>query len=111
MYKLELKSCHEVVDTVDIANIESIFHGKPTDPDILTVVMKDGKRLYCDEVCPIDSLQEEPVSDDLLSKVDKQAKCIWDEINTSHEYSIIDSYNQFYGICMQIAEAVVGCKY
>ena len=61
--KLELKSCHEVIDTVDVANIESIFYGgKPTDPDILTVVMKGGKRLYCDEVCPIDSLQEEPVS-------------------------------------------------
>ena len=49
---------------------------------------------------------EEPVSEDLLSKVDKQARCIWDEINTGHEYSIIDSYNQFYGICMQIAESI-----
>lgn len=60
--KLELKSSHEVVDTVYVANIESIFHGKPTDPDILTVIMKDGKRLYCDEVCP---MQEEPVSEGL----------------------------------------------
>ena len=58
--KLKLKSCHEVIDTVDVANVESIFYGKPTDPDILTVVMKDGKSLYCDEVCPVDSLQEEP---------------------------------------------------
>lgn len=65
MYKLELKSSHEVIDTVDVVNIESIFCGKPTDPDILTVVMKDGKRLYCDEVCPVDSLQKEPVSEDL----------------------------------------------
>ena len=56
--------------------------------------------------CYIDSLQEDPVSEDLLSKVDKQAKCIWDEINTGHEYSIIDSYNQFYSICMQIAESI-----
>lgn len=68
--KLELKSCHEVIDTVDVANIESIFHGKPIDPDILTVVMKDGKRLYCDEVCPVDSLQEEPISEDLDEAAD-----------------------------------------
>ena len=60
--KLELKSSHEVVYTVDVADVDSIFYCKPTDPDILTVRMKDGKRLYCDEVCP---LQEEPVSEDL----------------------------------------------
>ena len=63
--KLELKSCYGVIGTVDVANIESIFHGKPIEPDILTVVMKDGKRLYCDEICPIDSLQEEPITEDL----------------------------------------------
>ena len=62
MDKLELKSSHEVVDTVDVADVESIFYCKPTDPDILTVLMNDGKRLYCDEVCPV---QEEPVSEDL----------------------------------------------
>lgn len=61
--KLELKSSHEVVYTVDVADVESIFYCKPTDPDILTVLMKDGKRLYCDEVCPVDSVQEEPVSE------------------------------------------------
>ena len=58
--KLELKSSHEVIDTVDVADVESIFYCKPTDPDILTVLMKDGKRLYCDEVCPVDSMQEVP---------------------------------------------------
>ena len=60
--KLELKSSHEVIDTVDVADVESIFYCKPTDPDILTVLMKDGKRLYCDEVCPV---QEDPVSEEL----------------------------------------------
>lgn len=60
MDKLELKSSHEVIYTVDVADVESIFYCKPTDPDILTVLMKDGKRLYCDEVCPVDSMQEEP---------------------------------------------------
>jgi len=59
--KLELKSSHDIVYTVYVADVESIFYCKPDDPDILTVLMKDGKRLYCDEVCPIDSLQEEPV--------------------------------------------------
>ena len=63
--KLELKSNHEAVHTVYVADVESIFYCKPDDPDILTVLMKDGKRLYCDEVCPVDSLQEEPVSEDL----------------------------------------------
>ena len=67
--KLELKSCHEVIDTVDVADVDSIFQGKPTDPDILTVVMKDGKRLYCDEVCPIDSLPQEPVSAELIEEL------------------------------------------
>ena len=51
--KLELKSSHEIVYTVNVADVESIFYCKPTDPDILTVLMKDGKRLYCDEVCPV----------------------------------------------------------
>lgn len=60
--KLELKSCHEVIDTVSVADVDSIFQGEPTDPDILTVFMKGGRRLYCDEVCPVDSMQEEPVS-------------------------------------------------
>lgn len=62
MDKLELKSCHEVIYTVAVADVESIFYCQPTDPDILTVLMKDGKRLYCDEVCPVNSLQEEPAS-------------------------------------------------
>ena len=68
--KLELKSCHEVIDTVSVADVDSIFYGKPIDPDILTVVMKDGKRLYCDEVCPINSLQEEPIilTEEILKK-------------------------------------------
>jgi hypothetical protein len=72
--KLELKSCHEVVYTVDVADVESIFYCKPTDPDILTVLMKDGKRLYCDEVCPIDSMQEEPVSEELKTELNKYIK-------------------------------------
>ena len=67
--KLELKSSHEVVYTIYVADVESIFYCKPTDPDILTVLMKDGKRLYCDEVCPV---QEEPVMED-YKKARKEA--------------------------------------
>lgn len=48
----------------------------------------------------IDSLQEEHVSKDFEAKV----KNLWKEINTGHNYSIVDSYNQFYGLCMDIAE-------
>jgi hypothetical protein len=72
--KLKLKSSHEVVYTVYVADVESIFYCKPDDPDILTVLMKDGKRLYCDEVCPIDSLQEEPVSEELGEYINELSK-------------------------------------
>lgn len=71
--KLELKSSHEVVYTVNVADVESIFYCKPTDPDILTVLMKDGKRLYCDEVCPV---QEEPVSESLEAFIKERVKNI-----------------------------------
>ena len=43
---------------------------------------------------------EEPVSEDLEAEVKK----LWEEINTGHSYSIVDSYNIFYGLCMDIAE-------
>ena len=45
------------------------------------------------------SLQEEPVSEDLEEVVKK----LWDEINSGHEYSVIESYNVFYGLCLDIA--------
>ena len=91
--KLELKSCHEVIDTVDVANIENIFYGKPTDPDILTVVMKDGKRLYCDEVCPIDSLPEEPVSEELEEAAKKHAKCQReDDLECGYDLTKLESF-------------------
>ena len=91
--KLELKSCHEVVDTVYVAEVNSIFYGKPTDPDILTVVIKDGKRLYCDEVCPIDSLHEEPASKDLEEEVDNYVKRNgYDGLDSIEEIKYIAQY-------------------
>ena len=45
-------------------------------------------------------MQEEFVSEDLEVLVKK----LWQEINSGHEYSVIDSYNQFYGICLEICE-------
>ena len=48
----------------------------------------------------IKALQEEPANDSFEAEVKK----LWEEINTGHSYSIVDSYNQFYGLCMDIAE-------
>ena len=45
-------------------------------------------------------LQEEPANDSFEAEVKK----LWKEINTGHSYSIVDSYNQFYGLCMDIAD-------
>lgn len=53
---------------------------------------------------------QKPVDADLKDIVDKEANSIWKEINTGGSHSIIDSFNQFYGIYMQVAEAVVDCK-
>ena len=90
--KLELKSCHEVIDTVSVADVDSIFYGKPIGPDILTVVMKNGKRLYCDEVCPINSLQEERVSEKKCmftkdSYTDEDRKVLCADCDEKCEYS------------------------
>lgn len=30
-------------------------------------------------------------------------KTLWNEMNTGHEYSVIESYNVFYGLCLDIA--------
>jgi hypothetical protein len=51
--------------------------------------------------------EQKPADADLKDIVDKEANSIWKEINTGGSHSIIDSFNQFYGICMQVAEAVV----
>ena len=48
----------------------------------------------------IKALQEEPANDDFEAEVKK----LWEEINTGHNYSIVDSYNQFFGLCMDIAD-------
>lgn len=58
-------------------------------------VLCDG----CEEECKFNK-KEEPVNDSFEAEVKK----LWEEINTGHNYSIVDSYNQFYGLCMEIAE-------
>jgi hypothetical protein len=64
-----------------VADVDSIFYGKPIDPDFLTVVMKNGKMLYCDEVCPIDSLQEEPeLSHSKVTKISDQEKPVSEDL-------------------------------
>lgn len=51
--------------------------------------------------------KEDPVSSDFISLVDKEARELWKEINLGNGFSIVDSFNQFYGICMQMAESAV----
>jgi hypothetical protein len=48
----------------------------------------------------IKALQQEPANDSFEDEV----KRLWEEINTGHSYSIVDSYNQFYGLCLEIAD-------
>ena len=45
-----LMSCHDETGIFPMKKVDRIFQGKPTDPDLLTVVLKDGQRHYCDEV-------------------------------------------------------------
>ena len=58
-------------------------------------VLCDG----CEEECKFNK-KEEPVNEDFEAEVKK----LWMEINTGHSYSIVDSYNIFYGLCMDIAD-------
>ena len=53
----------------------------------------------CEEECKFNK-KEEPVNDNFEVEVKK----LWEEINTGHSYSIVDSYNIFYGLCVDIAE-------
>ena len=53
----------------------------------------------CEEECEFNK-KEEPINDSFETEVKK----LWMEINTGHSYSIVDSYNIFYGLCMDIAE-------
>jgi hypothetical protein len=48
----------------------------------------------------MNSLPNEHVSEDFEVEV----KNLWEEINTGHSYSVVDSYNLFYGLCMDIAD-------
>ena len=45
-----------------------------------------------------------PIEDNTSGELDTIAKKLWDEINTGHQYSVLDSYNQFYGICLEVCE-------
>ena len=54
--------------------------------------------IYADKI--LDSLQEGPANDSFEDEV----KRLWKEINTGHSYSVVDSYNLFYGLCMDIAQ-------
>ena len=54
---------------------------------------------YDEVLALLDSIQEELVSEEF----EEQVKALWKEVNTGHTYSIIGSYNIFYGVCLDIA--------
>lgn len=47
---INLLSSHHLQEQMKPEEIETIYHGKPTDADILTVVTKKGIKHFCDEV-------------------------------------------------------------
>ena len=59
---INLLSSHQLQVQMKPEEIETIFHGKPTDADILTVVTKQGIRHFCDEVEVVTD-GEQPVQD------------------------------------------------
>ena len=63
------------------------------------VFRHNGKAIHDDAAHSIISKKEEPTSEDLEEEVKK----LWREINTGHEYSVLDSYDILYGICLDIA--------
>lgn len=89
------------MDKEKIRNIIELFIAWNGETEVIDVANLDSAIDFI-----ADSLQEEPVSKDLHHIVDTKAKELWDEMNTGHEYSILDSYNQFLGICMEIAESI-----
>ena len=47
---INLLSSHQLQEQMKPEEIETIYHGKPTDADILTVVTTKGIKHFCDEV-------------------------------------------------------------
>ena len=90
--------------------INSIYPATKKQRDILFQKIHEAGYEWDSEKKELKEIEQKPADIDLRSVVDKEANAIWKEINTGGSHSIIDSFNQFYGICMQIAEAVVGCK-
>lgn len=42
--------------------------------------------------------------EDCKCKFEGKVRKLWEEINTGHEYSVIYSYDTFYGLCLDIAD-------
>lgn len=59
---INLLSMHQLQEQMKPEEIESIYHCKPTDPDILTVMDTKGIKHFCDEVEFVTD-GEEPVQD------------------------------------------------
>lgn len=48
--KVRLLSCHIEIETLDVTELDEVYCGKPTDPDLITVNLKNGKKLFCDQL-------------------------------------------------------------
>lgn len=91
------KACKELLSFIDSMQKEpkECMYSKDNYTNEDRKALCDG----CKEECKFNK-NEEPANDSFEAEVKK----LWEEINTGHSYSIVDSYNQFYGLCMEIAD-------
>lgn len=45
-----LLSSHDLVEKVDASMIDNVFVGKPTDEDLISVILINGRKIFCDEL-------------------------------------------------------------
>jgi len=98
---------HRLVDVRgydrEMANdLLAFMNSLPNEPVSEEQVKESPISKHDDKTCKEngDSLTQEPVNNGFEAEVKK----LWEEINTGHSYSIVDSYNIFYGLCMDIAD-------
>ena len=89
-----MKCIEDLIKENTFSNIYGV-----TKDDCLTWLEKQGEQK------PVEWSEEIPT--DLKDIVDNEANAIWKEESSDGCHLVIDSFNMFYGICMQVAEAVV----
>ena len=108
--KQKVEPKFKIGDTVWLKTNTHEYTKTIEDMDDECYIFNDGRILTFNCQDDWELVERKPVDADLKDIVDKEANSIWKEINTGGSHSVIDSFNQFYGICMQVAEAVVDCK-